>query len=248
MVAFHVQRGASVPLSASEFSAGLKERFPERDGMYFLPEQVVEYDARRMAAGGVEQLPLIVTDEDSARKWVRQQTLAEPQTTQELTPKFMRELGGWSKSEKSLELKDILAETCLTYDGKGAMPDQLWTWLQSRADLADDIKGADASVPSARLRAEAKDRWYVPDPAKAIDLEKIRERGLLKEFEAYRASTARKLKVVRLEAVRAGFKRAWGDRDYATIIQIAEKIDDSIVQEDPKLLMWWDQAKTRTGE
>jgi hypothetical protein len=63
-----------------------------------------------------------------------------------------------------------------------------------------------------------------------------------------RTSTARKLKVVRLEAVRAGFKRAWGDRDYATIIQVAEKIDDAIVQEDPKLLMWWDQAKTRMGE
>ena len=61
-------------------------------------------------------------------------------------------------------------------------------------------------------------------------------------------SIARKLKVVRLEAVRAGFKKAWGDRAYATIIQVAEKIDDAIVQEDPKLLMWWDQAKTRMGE
>jgi len=48
--------------------------------------------------------------------------------------------------------------------------------------------------------------------------------------------------------VRAGFKKAWGDRAYATIIQVAEKIDDAIVQEDPKLLMWWDQAKTRMGE
>ena len=48
--------------------------------------------------------------------------------------------------------------------------------------------------------------------------------------------------------MRAGFKRAWADRDYPTIIQIAEKIDDEIVQEDPKLLMWYDQAKTRLGE
>ena len=40
MVAFHVQRGAAVPLSASEFYLGrVHQRFPERDGMYFLPEQ-----------------------------------------------------------------------------------------------------------------------------------------------------------------------------------------------------------------
>ena len=38
MVAFHVQRGVTVPLSASEFYAGLRQRCPERDGMYFLPD------------------------------------------------------------------------------------------------------------------------------------------------------------------------------------------------------------------
>src|SRR5690606_11609601 len=47
MVAFHVQRGVTVPLSAAEFYAGLVQRFPERDGMYFLPEQVAEYETGR---------------------------------------------------------------------------------------------------------------------------------------------------------------------------------------------------------
>jgi hypothetical protein len=42
MVAFHIQRGVMVPLSAAEFYAGLAQRFPERDGMYFLPEQAAE--------------------------------------------------------------------------------------------------------------------------------------------------------------------------------------------------------------
>ena len=51
MVAFHVQRGVTVPLSASEFYAGLAQRFPERDGMYFLPEQVAEYDSSRVEPG-----------------------------------------------------------------------------------------------------------------------------------------------------------------------------------------------------
>ena len=33
MVAFHVQRDATVPLSAAEFYAGLEHRFPPRDNM-----------------------------------------------------------------------------------------------------------------------------------------------------------------------------------------------------------------------
>ena len=50
-----------------------------------------------------------------------------------------------------------------------------------------------------------------------------------------------------MEAVRAGFKKAWQERDYATIITVASKIPEKILQEDPKLLMWYDQAITRTG-
>ena len=98
------------------------------------------------------------------------------------------------------------------------------------------------------LRA-AKDRWYVPDPNKAGDLEKLRERSLLKEFGEYvaLASSQRKLKVFRLEAVRAGFKKAWQERDYAIIITVAHKIPENVLQEDPKLLMWYDQAVTRSG-
>ena len=38
------------------------------------------------------------------------------------------------------------------------------------------------------------------------------------------------------------------ERDYATIIAVASKIPENVLQEDPKLLMWFDQAVTRTGE
>ena len=41
--------------------------------------------------------------------------------------------------------------------------------------------------------------------------------------------------------------KAWQERDYTTIIAVARKIPDKILQEDPKLLMWYDQAVTRTG-
>lgn len=104
MVAFHVQRGVTVPLSAAEFYAGLAQRFPERDGMYFLPEQVAEYDKKRMKVKEVLQLQLFVTDEASAIQWLKQQLTRKPQTFQELHPQFLKEIGGWQKHEKPLEL------------------------------------------------------------------------------------------------------------------------------------------------
>lgn len=243
MVAFHVQRGVTVPLSASEFYAGLEQRFSERDGMYFLPEQVAEYDKKRMTATEVMQLTLFVTDEASAIQWLKQQLTKKPQTFQDLHPQFMRQIGGWSKHELSLELRDLLEQNFLVYDGTGEVPSQIHAYLSSNYK---DLRNLPKDDP--RLRGEAADRWYVPDPNKAGDLEKLRERALLREFATYRESKARKLKVFRLEAVRAGFKKAWGERDYATILAVAEKIPDAVLQEDPKLLMWYDQALTRSGK
>ena len=86
----------------------------------------------------------------------------------------------------------------------------------------------------------------MPDPNKAQDLEKKREKALLKEFDAYLAATGRRLKEFRLEVLRAGFKAAWGKKDYQTIIKVAEKIPEVALQEDEKLLLWYDQALTRT--
>jgi hypothetical protein len=209
MVAFHVQRGVSVPMSVAEFYAGLAQRFPIRDEMYFLPEQVAEYDKRRMTVKEFLQLEFFVNDEASARQWLTQQFTRKPQTFQQIHPKFLREIGGWKKHEKPLELLELLQKNFL-----------------------EDEAG----------------RWRVPDPNKASDLERLRERDLLKEFSEYREAKQKKLKVFRLEAVRAGFQQAWQQRDYPTIIEVARKIPEEILHEDPKLLMWFDQALTRTGD
>jgi DNA modification methylase len=241
MVAFHVQRGVTVPLSAAEFYAGLAQRFPERDGMYFLPEQVAEYDKKRMKVKEVLQLQLFVTDEASAIQWLKQQLTRKPQTFQELHPQFLKEIGGWQKHEKPLELSELLEQNFLRYDGKGEVPSQIHSYLSTNFKELRNLPKDDE-----RLRAKAKDRWYVPDPNKAGDLEKLRERALLREFEEYRESKQKRLKVFRLEAVRAGFKKAWQERDYATIIAVARHIPENVLQEDPKLLMWYDQALTRT--
>ena len=86
----------------------------------------------------------------------------------------------------------------------------------------------------------------MPDPNKAIDVEKRRVRILLREFEEYRRSPQRKLRTFRHEAMRAGFFKAYQDQDYATIISIAERLPEAVLQEDQKLLLWYDQALTRT--
>jgi len=243
MVAFHVQRGVTVPLSAADFYAGLEQRFPLRDSMYFLPDQAAEYDKKRITVRKILQLSLFVSDEASAIQWLKQQLTKKSQKAGDLKPQFMQEISGWQKNEKMLELDELLEQNFLCYDCKSDVPGQIHSYLSSNFKELRNLKKDDPV-----LKAKAKDRWYVPDPNKAGDLEKLRERALMREFEEYRESKLKRLKVFRLEAVRAGFKKAWQERDYATIIAVARKIPEKILQEDPKLLMWYDQAVTRTGD
>ena len=243
MVAYYVRQGYPVPLNSAAFQEGLAQRFSYRDGLYFLPEQAVEYDKKRLASGGLEQAALFVSDESSAIAWLRQLLKDKPQTFQDIHPQFIKELGGWQKHEKALELSELLEQNFIRFDGTGLVPEQVHAYLSSNWP---ELRKKAKDDPS--LRAKAKDRWYVPDPNKVGDLEKLREKSLLREFEDYRTSTQKKLKVFRLEAVRAGFKKAWQERDYDTIIAIARKIPEDVLQEDSKLLMWYDQAMTRSGE
>jgi len=70
---------------------------------------------------------------------------------------------------------------------------------------------------------------------------------LLKEFEQYQDIRG-KLKVVRTEALRAGFKESWQKGEYTKIIQMAKRVPETVIQEDPALLMYYDNALTRKGE
>jgi len=242
MVAFHVQRGILVPLSAGQFYEGIAQRFVYRDGMYFLTDQMDEYDKKKQTVSELKQLELIVRDEFSAVQWLRQQLAEKPQRFSDLQPQFMRETAGWSKEEQRLELSEILRLNFFCYGDQGAVPIQIRNYLSKNFH---DLRGL--AKDAATLQEKARDRWYVPDPNKAVDLEKIRERELLKTFEEYRAPGVKKIKIPRLEALRAGFKRAWDQRDYATIVEVAAKVPESILQEDPKLLMFYDNAATRLG-
>ncbi|MCX6028266.1 MAG: DNA methyltransferase [Chloroflexi bacterium] len=204
MVAYHIQRGVAVPLGAAACYAGLRDRFVERDGMYFLPEQTAEYDQARLRAAGMAQLAMFVSDEKSAVAWLRGQLLDQPGSFQEIQPHFLQELHQ-ARHEALPDLRVLLEEN----------------FLQDEAG-----------------------RWYVPDPNKAEDLEKLRLRGLLREFQDYVEGRGR-LRQFRTEAVRAGFGQAWHDRDFATIVKVAERLPEDVLQEDPDLLMYYDNASLR---
>ncbi len=206
MVAFHVQRGVIVPISAGDFYAGLRQRFPEREGMYFLENEVLEYDKKRMTTKRIEQVSLFVHDEKSAVNWLHKELSEKSQTYQDIQPKFLQELHQ-DDFEEMPELTIMLEQNFLR-----------------------DMKG----------------QWYVPDSNKLADLDKVRDRALLKEFDEYK-KTKGKLKLFRTEAVRSGFKKAWSERDYGLIILIGERLPTQILQEDDVLLMYYDNALTRSG-
>jgi len=241
MVAWFVKHGFPVPLSSQEFQAGLSQRFEPRDGMIFLPDQAAEYDKKRMQVAVAPQMEMFVSDERSAIDWLSDFLKKRPSTYSEITPEYMPMVGAAKKKGEIIpELISLLDENFIQFDGKGEVPSQIHSYLSTNHK---DLRGLEKNNPA--LVAKAKDRWYVPDPSKAQDLEMRREKALLKEFEGYQAATGRKLKEFRLEVLRTGFKTAWASKDYKTIIGIAQKIPEEALQEDEKLLLWYDQALTR---
>lgn len=212
--------------------------------MFFLPNQIVEYEKARMKVAEAPQMEMFVSDERSAIDWLTDHLKNRPSTYQEIGPVFMEQLGaGWRKHEKRPELIQLLEDNFLQFDGLSDVPSQIHSYLSSNHK---DLRGLEKNSPA--LVAKAKDRWYVPDPNKAQDLEKKREKALLKEFEIYKAFTGRKIKESRLEVLRAGFRAAWAAKDYKTIIGIANKLPEETLQEDEKLLTLYDLALTRTED
>ncbi|MGD9567043.1 MAG: DNA methyltransferase [Sedimentibacter sp.] len=204
MVAYHIMNGIAVPIDAHDFYKGLGEKFIERDGMYFLHDQINEYDnARIISELEPIQFNMFVNDEKSAISWLYFQ-LEEPQTYSDIQPKFMKEANA-AKYEKIPELGELLEENFL-----------------------QDEKG----------------RWYIPDPSKSGDIIKLREKRLLKEFDEYLVGKG-KLKQFRTEAVRAGFAKLWKNKDYENIVKVGNRLPETVIQEDDKLLMYYDIATSR---
>ena len=269
MVAFYIGHNVPVPLSSAEFQVLLADKFPGRDGMFFLPEQVTEWDKIRTKMQGVGQMSIFVEDEKSAIDWLRNFLKTRPSTYQDIQPEFMKQLGAsWKKFETRPELRLLLEQNFLEYDNQGEVPSQIHSYLSTQNKDLRNLPKDDA-----RLKSRAKDRWFVPDSAKAVDVEAIRNKRLRKEFwelcdasgvskptpnnpnqpalpltiPATAKKTGRKkLKEVRTEAVRLGFMECFAAKDYATILALSATLPANVIEEDEQLQMIHDMAEMRS--
>lgn len=204
MVAYHVARNTLVPMTAAEFYAGLERRFPVRDDMYFLADQVEIYERFRTTFKELAAQVLFIRDESSAVQWLRQFLRDRPRAFADIQPVFMQELqSGIASWEELPELREML-----------------------ETNFVDDSTA----------------RWMVPDPKKSEHLDQLRTRALLREFESYR-STKGSLKKFRSEAVRAGFKKAWDAREFATILAVGRRLPADVFVEDSALLHYFRNAE-----
>jgi len=212
LISFYLMRGLSVPVDAKEFQEGLKQKFVERDGMFFASEQASEYDEKKAITDGFSKLELdldIIHTEQDALRWLRYRLREKSQTRAELYTSF-----------------------------KKANP------VSRKGELIDMDK-----VLNENFIQEKDGKWRTPDTNEAKDREALRTKVLLKEFDGYVTSInqprAKKLKEVRVEALRAGFKKCWENKDFTTIVTIGDMIPQNILLEDEQLLMYYDIAKDR---
>lgn len=210
LITFYVQRDLPVPIDAGKFQQGLRERFIERDGMFFTNEQVQEYDRKKAAVPNFVQLSIFVANEQDAIYWLRHILEEAPKTEQDLHPLWMKEVAGNMRKGDTLpEMRTILEENYLKND---------------------------------------KGQWYLPDPENEADLEKLRAKRLLKQFETYKTEAYKpkgRIKEARVEALRAGFKECYQEKDFKTIVQIGDRIPNNLLMEDEVLLQFYDIASSR---
>lgn len=208
LISFYVQHGYPVPLNAQEFQAGLKERYSERDGMYFTAGQAAQYDEMRKHTEGFQPSLFFVDSEQGGIAWLNNE-LATPQTYQELQPKWMQAINGVRKGDILPELIQILEENFIKEDSG---------------------------------------KWRRPNLQDDVDLAALREKSLMKEFKAYVEVANKpkgKIKEARVEALRSGFKQAYRDKDFETIVRVGDRIPQSLLQEDEQLLQFYQIATSR---
>lgn len=96
---------------------------------------------------------------------------------------------------------------------------------------------------------ESDGSWRIPDMNEQKDRDALRTKALLKIWEDYcsqiESGKAKKLKDVRLEAVKAGFKDSYQKKDFKRIVTIGDKIPENLLTEDETLLNYYDIASSK---
>lgn len=124
LISYYVQRGLPVPIDARDFQIGLRERFLERDGMFFTADQAFDYEKKKKATIGFEASQvLFVSSEAEGIEWLKRE-LQEPKTYADLTNPWNTAQITPKKGDKIPELKTILEENFIEdEDGRWRVPD-----------------------------------------------------------------------------------------------------------------------------
>ena len=207
LIAYYVAHGFAVPMNSQDFQQELRERFIERDGMYFTPDQALEYEEQKKRTPVLAQYSIYVANEREGIEWIRR-TLIKPQTYAELVPQWMLMLQQPKKGDQIPELMDILKENFIK---------------------------------------EEDGKWVIPDSENQAHLTIMRNKRLRKQFDLFveQAGRARRLTDTNLEALRYGFTECYKEKDFATIVKVAEKLPESLLMEDEVLLQFYDIAISR---
>jgi hypothetical protein len=92
---------------------------------------------------------------------------------------------------------------------------------------------------------EPDGRWRKPNLQDDVDLEALRTKALLREFNVYVEAARKpkgKISEARVEALRAGFMQCYKDKDFATIIAVGDRIPQNLLNEDGPLLQMYEIA------
>ena len=148
-----------------------------------------------------------------------------------------------SEQDGVLWLKNFLSEKPLTY--QDIQPE----WMQALAGVRKgDVIPELMDILEENFLKDEQGRWYVPDPENEADLEKLRAKRLLRQFEIYKEQAFRprgKIKEARVEALRAGFRHCYQEKDFETIVRIGDRIPNNLLMEDEVLLQFYDIASSR---
>jgi len=191
----------------------------------------------------------------------------------ELSRKFVERDGMFFTPEQAAEYEELCEERkgeqyTLVFDSIYSESDAV-AWLRERLqiepqkyqDMMPDFRKANRVNRKGEFVAELKTvleenfieesdgKWRVPNMNEAKDREALRNKSLLKEFDKYKEELdnpkTKKIKEVRVESLRAGFKMCWEKKDFRTIVNLGDKIPQNILLEDEQLLMYYDIAKDR---
>lgn len=140
-------------------------------------------------------------------------------------------------------LRNRLRDKSQTY--QDIQPD----WMQAinglrKGDILPELR----ELLEENFIEESEGKWRLPNIQDDVDKDKLREKALLKEFKIYVEAASKphaRIKEVRVEAIRAGFKRCYMDKDFATIVLVGDKIPQNLLTEDDILLQFYDIARTR---